>query len=121
LDYKGGVRGGRQANCCSENNLPPFYATAAHIGPSNQPIRKTCPTSAAVADAIGMKQRTLLRLEYIANLAKMGNETAAELLRRINNEDLSLFTAEKILTNNPSKFRPQTANRRAKRHCCRFA
>jgi ParB-like chromosome segregation protein Spo0J len=72
-------------------------AESAEIAQAKQPVRKTCSTSAAVASAIGMKDRTWQRLEHIANLAEMGNETAAELLQRINNEDLSLFKAERIL------------------------
>ena len=53
--------------------------------------------SAAIASAIGMKDRTWQRLDYIAGLANIGNETAAELLARINSEDLSISKAEKIL------------------------
>ena len=80
-----------------KKDSPPICATVAQIGIENLQGRKTCRTSAAVADAIGMKSRSWQRLEYIANLAKMGNETAAELLQRINNEDLPIGKAEKIL------------------------
>jgi|GEM_PF-6065460 len=54
-------------------------------------------TSAVIADALGMKERSWQRLQFIANLAETGNETAIELLARIDKEDLSISKAEKIL------------------------
>ena len=54
-------------------------------------------TYAAVAQAIGMKTRTWQRLKRIGEFADLGNETALELLRRIDNEDLPIGKAERIL------------------------
>jgi len=94
-----GRKSAQKTNYSSDckKDLPPISANLAEIAQAKQPIRKTCSTSAAIANAIGMKDRTWQRLEHIANLAKMGNETAIELLARIDKEDLSISKAERIL------------------------
>ena len=76
---------------------PCISASLAELSPGKKPARNKRTVSAMVADAIGMKERCMQRLKYVGDRAAIGNETAAQLLIRVEKENLPLGTAERLL------------------------